>query len=66
MLENRLQLLVDDGGAINTLKVVNTYFEVHLFLMHLLSEAEVMLILGDGVECQVEGEDDVGDVDVGK
>ena len=40
MLENRLQLLVDDGGAINMLKVANTYFEVHLFLVHVVYQRQ--------------------------
>ncbi|ESW26388.1 hypothetical protein PHAVU_003G115700 [Phaseolus vulgaris] len=61
VLETRLQLMVGDGGAIDTLKVANTYFEVHLFLMHVVSEAKVMLVLGDGFECEVEGEDDVSE-----
>jgi len=71
VLEDRLQLLVNDGGAIDMLKVANTYIYVHLYLVHVILEAEVMLLLCAGVECQVEGEDDVGvepdsDVDVGK
>jgi len=36
VLKNRLQLLVDDGGAIDMLKVANRYFEVHLFLVHII------------------------------
>jgi len=46
-LENRLEVLVDDGGAIEMLKIVNTHGEVHLFLLHVVSEAEVVLVLGD-------------------
>ena len=54
-LENRLEVLVDDGGAIKMLKIANTHGEVHLFLVHVVSEAEVMLVLGDGVHgCGVE------------
>ena len=49
--------MVDDGGAIDMLKVANTYFEVHLFLVQVVSKAEVMLVLGDEVEC----ENDVGE-----
>jgi len=62
-LENRLEVLVDDGGAIEMLKIANTHGEVHLFLVHVVSEAEVLLALGDGVELEgVEGnvEDDGG------
>jgi len=55
-LENRLEVLVDDGGAIEMLKIANTHGEVHLFLVHVVSEAEVLLALGDGVEPEgVEG-----------
>ena len=60
-MENRLEVLVDDGGAIEMLKIENTRGEVHLFLVHVVPEAEVMLVLGDGVEPEgVEGnvEDD--------
>jgi len=38
-LEDRFQVLVDDGGAINMLKVANRYNEVNLFLVHNVSEA---------------------------
>ena len=31
--------LVDDGGAIEMLKLANTYVEVHLFLLHIVSNA---------------------------
>ena len=31
MLENRLQLLVDDGGAIDMLKVANTFLKFTYF-----------------------------------
>ena len=65
-LENRLQLLVDDGGAIEMLKNSNTHGEVHLFLVHVVSEEEVMLVLGDVVEPEgVEGDvEDGGSVDI--
>ena len=57
-LENRLEVLVDDGGAIEMLKIANTHGEVHLFLVHVVAEAEVMLVLGGveptGVEADVE------------
>jgi len=43
-LENRLEVLVDDGGAIEMLKIANTHGEVHLFLVHVVSEAEVSLV----------------------
>ena len=55
-LENRLDVLVDDRGTIEMLKIANTHGEVHLFLVHVVSEAEVLLVLGDGVEIEgVEG-----------
>jgi len=46
-LENRLEVLVKDGGTIEMLKIENTHGEVHLFLLHVVSEAEVVLVLGD-------------------
>jgi len=46
-LENRLEILVDDDGAIEILKIANTHGEIHLFLLHVVSEAEVVLVLGD-------------------
>ena len=49
-LENRLEVLVDDGGAIEMLKIENTHGEVHLFLVHVVLEAEVLFPLGDVVE----------------
>jgi len=49
-LENRLEVLVDDGGAIEMLKIANTHGEVHLYLVHVVSKAKVMLVLGDGVD----------------
>ena len=58
-MENRLQLLVDDGGAIEMLKIENTYVEVYLFLLHVVSKAEVMLVLGDAGGVQ----DDIGEHD---
>ena len=57
MLEDRLQILVDDGGVIDMLKVANRYFKFHLFLVHVVSETEVME--GSG-EDGVEGRDDCG------
>jgi len=51
-LENTLEVLVDDGGAIEMLKIANTHGEVHLFLVHVVSDAEVMLVLGDGLEVE--------------
>ena len=51
-----VEVMVDDGGAIEMLKVSNTHGEVHLLLVHVVSEAEVLLALGDGVEPEdVEG-----------
>ena len=46
-LENRLEVLVEDGGAIEMLKIANTNGEVHLFFLHVVSEAEMVLVLGD-------------------
>jgi len=59
-LETRLVVLVDDGTALEMLKIENTHGEVHLILVHVVSQAEVMLLLGDGVEpegVEVEVED---------
>jgi len=66
-LENRLEVLIDDGGAIEMLKIANTHGEVHLFFVHVASEAEVLLALGDGAEPEgVEGNvEDGGGVDIG-
>ena len=60
VLENRLDVLVDDRGAIEMLKIANTHGEVHLFLVHVVSEAEVLLALGDGVEIEGNVEDGGG------
>jgi len=49
-LENRLEVLVDDGAAIEMLKIANTHGEVHLVIVHVVSEAKMMLVLGDGVD----------------
>lgn len=42
MLEDRLHLLFDDNGAINIVIIANKYGEMHLFVVHIVSEVVVI------------------------
>ena len=41
-IENLMYMLVDDKGAINMMHVAKHYGQVHMFVVHGISEAEVM------------------------